>query len=120
MFVYLASPYTAPSAQIMHERYAAAASFVARRLEIEPEHTVYSPIVHYHPIALQHSLPKSFDFWMKHNYNMIDRADELWVLQLQDWEESRGVNAEIQYTEKQNKPIVYWNPLNAKTPEKLA
>jgi nucleoside 2-deoxyribosyltransferase len=103
--IYLAQPYTSPHLEVMHERYEAALAFVAHISR--KNQCIYSPVVHYHPVAVYHDLPRAFDFWRPLNEHMIDLADSLYVLQLEGWRESFGTAAEIAYAKSLGKPVVY-------------
>lgn len=92
-YIYLASPYSDPSPEVMASRYVEACRAAAEILMTG--RTVYSPIVHFHPIAeAVPSLPRGFDFWSPHNIIMLRHADEFTILRLPGWEDSRGVAAE--------------------------
>lgn len=93
--IYLASPYTHPDPAVMQRRFEdarAATAALLSRGEI-----VYSPIVHGHAIAIAHDLPKDWGFWQRHCFAMLERADNLYVLMLDGWEQSRGVRAELDW-----------------------
>jgi hypothetical protein len=96
--IYLASPYSHADPDVMQQRFedvrAATAALLAH------DEIVYSPIVHGHAIATAHDLPATFDFWMRHCYAMLERADSLYVLQIDGWETSRGVRAEMDWWKK--------------------
>jgi hypothetical protein len=80
---------------------------------------VFSPIAHSHPIADAADLdPVDHEFWIAIDRPLMEAAQGLIVCQMQGWEESRGVRAEIDYFQQARKPIVYWNPLSA-VPEEL-
>jgi len=91
--IYLASPYTDPSAVIMDQRYEAAMHCTA--LMLRRRMYVYSPIVHCHELAKRHELPRDFEFWQKYDLHMLDRSSQILVLKLPGWQESRGVTAEL-------------------------
>ena len=88
MFIYVASPYTGAE----QERYEAVMKFVAHHTK--EGQILYSPIVHFHPMACQYDLPRDFPFWKKHIMVMLGEADNLWVLCLNGWQESKGVTYE--------------------------
>lgn len=92
-FIYLASPYTDKSELVMHDRYLKALEVTAhfQRAGI----TVYSPIVHNHDMAKRHSMPKDSEFWEQHNENMLRVALIMYILELEGWEESKGIAKEI-------------------------
>lgn len=66
---------------------------------------IYSPILHCHPMSVAHALPGDYNFWLQYDRNMIDRADEVMVLMLRGWQESKGVAAEIAYAESIGKSV---------------
>jgi hypothetical protein len=104
-FIYLASPYSA-NPEEFHQR----ALDTTARLIAQGE-LIYSPIVHCHPIHLVAGMPKTFDFWMKHNFGMLSKATALWVLTLPGWEKSTGVRAEIEHALQCQIPIRYINEI---------
>lgn len=104
-YLYLASSYTAPTSLVMENRYHAAID--ATHYLLKNKIWVYSPIVHCHPIAIKHDLPKDFDYWMEYNRLMILNSRGLAVLMLDGWQESKGVTAEIEYCGSLGKPIYF-------------
>jgi hypothetical protein len=93
--IYLASPYTDRSNIVMENRYRMA-------LEAAAELTkaglcIYSPIVHFHPMACIYDMPRDFTFWETLSRMMIDCAEGFWVLKLSGWESSIGIAKESEY-----------------------
>ncbi len=70
---------------------------------------VFSPIAHTHPIAA-YDLPGDWAFWRRYDRAMLQRCDELAVLQLDGWEESIGVQAEIAIAKDLNLPVRFITP----------
>lgn len=66
---------------------------------------VYSPIVHCHPIAVNHTLPRGFDYWRQYNQRMIRACDIFVTLQIEGLDLSVGVAGEREYAEQLNKKI---------------
>lgn len=97
-FIYLASPYSDKSRTVRHGRYLQVAETTAELLR-QGLH-VYSPIVHCHELAERHNLPKDFAFWEKYNFAMLEQASALHILELEGWEQSKGVRGEIQFAVK--------------------
>ena len=95
-FAYLASPYSAASRDQEHSRYQAALSATAWLLRQKV--WVYSPIVHCHNITLEHNFPGDAQFWAGYNYAMLAEAEELLVLRISGWENSKGVKEEISWS----------------------
>lgn len=106
--IYLASPYSSPTADVQQQRYEDTMAFVVS--ETLAGHIIYSPILHWHPVALKYSLPGDIDFWRQHAVNMITKADTVWILQLPGWEQSRGVRFEIDVAKGMAIPTHYFLP----------
>ena len=66
---------------------------------------VFSPIMHTHPAKL--SKKPDFSMFEEFDTRMIDVCDEVWVVCLAGWKESKGVMAEIEYALRSRKRIVY-------------
>jgi len=102
--IYLASPYTHPDRDVREIRFRAVCAFAAEMMR-QGRH-VFSPIAHTHPIAA-HGLPGDWAFWESYDRDMIARCDEVAVLCLPGWEESKGVRAEIAIAVDLGLPVRY-------------
>lgn len=100
--IYLASPYSHPDAAVRQQRFESACRAAAEL--IRRGHVVFSPIAHSHSIA-QHGLPVDWRFWEAQDRRLLAACDELWVLTLDGWRESRGVQAEIAIARAAGKPV---------------
>jgi len=105
---YLASPYTSKSFITRMQRYEAACKYAAMLMGQGVQ--VFSPIAHTHPIAEAGKLPRDWKFWATFDEWFISRCDELIVLKLPGWEESKGVQAEIKLAKKYQVPVRYVEP----------
>lgn len=105
MLIYLASPYSHPDEAVRQQRFETVC-FVAANLMREGKH-IFSPIAHTHPIALNGDLPKGFDFWEEFDRKMIAACGELWVVMMDGWEQSKGVQAEIKIAAEMGIPVKY-------------
>lgn len=109
--VYIASPYTDENPGIMHLRAARITQITAKLQRRHGQtHTFISPIVHGHALVTTEegaSIPKSFDYWEAHDFNLLRRCDELWIVMMHKWHESRGVDAELAYAKKLGKPVTW-------------
>ena len=101
--VYLANPYTHKDPDIMQERYEKACEFTAA-LKRNGWY-VFSPIAHSHGPA-QYGLPKDYEYWSGYCELMLPKCDIMMVLKLDGWQESVGVQAEIDLWHKTGKPIL--------------
>jgi hypothetical protein len=94
MLIYLASPYTHAERWGEADRYDKVAR--ATSIMLQRGWHVFSPIVHSHPLATQYGCPQDGDFWMRVDSEYLRRCDELWVLRLPGWKESKGVRRELE------------------------
>jgi len=107
--VYLACPYSHDEARVRLQRFRAV-NVAAATLMAEGVY-VYSPISHTHPIAEAGGLPLGFDFWEGYDRAIISACRALVVLKLDGWEESTGVQSEIEIAGELGIPVEYMEPL---------
>ena len=108
--IYLASPYTHEDRAVEIKRFEQVCK-VAGRLMIDGN-TVFCPIAMGHPIQ-EHSdpsLPRVLDWWMEHDFALLEKCDILAVLMLTGWKESPGVAAEMDFAGEWSTPIIMLNP----------
>ena len=95
MLTYLASNYSDPDSAVRQYRFEQASKAMA---ELMTEgHLVYSPIAMTHHAAVNHGLPYDFHYWERHCIAFLSISSRMVVLQLPGWEESVGVNYEIEW-----------------------
>ena len=101
---YLASPYSHKDWKIKKQRAEAVTKAAVDLLH----QGVYcfAPIAYNEPWE-KFDLPGDWQFWEKFDKAFIDKMDGVIVLQLDGWEQSVGVAAEIQYAKSVNKPVYY-------------
>lgn len=109
MYIYVASPYTHPDPVVMAERAHRAMDYTAG-LIMEGK-WAYSPIVHCHEMAIKFNFPVHHDFWMGFDAAMIAPCKEVHVLQLEGWEQSKGIEHELKFCSLIQKPVImaYYN-----------
>ncbi|MFO0916615.1 MAG: DUF1937 family protein [Pirellulales bacterium] len=105
--IYLASPYSHDSPAVRQQRYEDACQAVVQLLHAG--HAAFSPIVHSHPLV-SYSLPTDWAFWQRVDQEHLRRCDQIIVVMLDGWEESRGVAAEIDIARELGLPIDYVSP----------
>lgn len=105
MKIYLACPYSHSDISVKELRFNAVTK-KAGELMLKG-HIVYSPITASHPIAVMCNLPGEWEYWEKFDRAFISWADEVWVLCLEKWQESRGVQAEITIAKEMKKKIQF-------------
>lgn len=110
--IYVASPYSTydvnNKSAILQERFEEAVDYLASFITTHKDKVFFSPIIHWHYVALKHDLPVDVDFWWKQNQPYLDLFDELWVLAFMEGAYiSKGVAREVQYFRALGKPITY-------------
>ena len=107
--IYLASPYTHVDAAVREER-AKLAAIAAGRLMISTGDCVYSPIAHGHAVYESHQeLPLNWEFWRGQCFPVLDACSSMAVLMLEGYENSVGINAEVDYIKGQGKEVIYYS-----------
>lgn len=72
---------------------------------------VYSPIVHTHPIAIEANInPYDLNIWLPFDEAMMDAAGSLVIAMMLGWDESKGIEHEIDFFRKREKPIYMMDP----------
>lgn len=102
---YLASPYTHPDENVRLHRFEAA-KFAAAKI-LKENIAVFSPIAYSHPIAVSYELPTDWNFWQDQDESMIAALDIFMVLPLEGWQQSVGVQAELEIAKNLSKHVVY-------------
>lgn len=106
--IYLAGPYSHHDHHVRCYRFRALTTFAAELLNAGVN--VYSPITHSHPMTEFVALPHTWDFWQKVDREYIEKCNLLLVLKLDGWEQSIGVQAEIEIAGKLGILVGYVDP----------
>lgn len=104
-YLYIASPYTHDDPRMRQWRYEAVRDFAA--FLTKQRTWSFCPIMHSHDMTLHHQFPHIFEFWHDWNCSMIYPSSGIVVFQIEGWNTSRGVKAEIEYAQEIGRPIVY-------------
>jgi len=105
--IYLATPYSHPDPAVREKRYRLACWATADF--IRDGYTVFSPVVHNHPLVA-HGLETAWVFWEKHDRELMACCDDVVVLTMDGWRESAGMQAEIALAEELGKRVTYIDP----------
>jgi len=100
---YLASPYSHPDKEIVLQRYKEVVAFGAVLLKMG--YALIQPIAMAHVQAVEHQLPTNWEFWKSIDERLISVCRGVIVLMLPGVEDSKGVNAEIEYAKKIGLPV---------------
>lgn len=111
--IYVASPYTSNlagdlKAQAERNRYVKVLDFVAHVMKTSML-PVFSPIVYTHQIATKHQLPGDAEHWLRFNTAFLRQAEVMFVLRIQGWENSKGMEIEMRMANMLGIPIVHFN-----------
>jgi len=101
--IYLGIPYSG-TAKERADRFAIV-NYVAGVL-IDSGNIVMSPISQGHPIAVSHDLPTDWKYWRDVCRSFIDWCDCVYIVTVDGWKESIGVQAEIEYANKSGKEVI--------------
>jgi hypothetical protein len=107
--IYLASPYSArlndgePDRDLMYIRFQDVCRVAAMLMNLG--YVVFSPIAHSVSIAAHLDNHLDAEFWLKQDFPLIHWCDELWMLMLDGWDQSKGMAREQEYAERLCKPI---------------
>jgi len=108
MYKYMASPYTAPTPDLMDKRFdeamRAAAWLLKRNI------WVYSPIVHCHQMAIRYSLPKDHVYWKSYDTAMLLSSSGMLILTIEGWDKSSGIRDEQEVAEHYRYQIQHLRP----------
>ncbi len=103
--IYLASPYTSNDPSILLERFRKVC-VVAGKL-ISEGFYIFSPIAHTHPISVASKLPGDWQYWEGYDRAIIKNCKCLVVLKLEGWEQSKGVQSEINIAKELGLSVEY-------------
>lgn len=112
---YLALPYAHPSADVREARLEAA-RYVTGRM-VDEGRMVMSPLVYLGELAARGVHPPQG--WYAYDLQLLARCDELLLLQLPGWEESRGVMVEIAGAQTKGIPVRCMSLEEAELPEEI-
>jgi hypothetical protein len=101
---YLASPYSHESSAVRERRFEDVAKCAAHFMR--QEYILFCPITHSHPIQ-KHGTPGGWGFWRHVDETAIENCEQLWVLCIEGWKESEGVQDEIKFAKNCFIPIHY-------------
>lgn len=115
---YLAAPFSHPDAEVREYRYRCV---TRAAFEFHKQgRFVYSPLTHNTPLIKLDDKVTGWETWCRFDELMLRKCDELIVLQLEGWKESRGVAAEIKIAEQIGIQIEMLQPSETMLQEALA
>lgn len=105
--IYLATPYSHPSDSVKDVRYHQIEKFTLDR--VKNGYYIFSPILMYHHAHMRNLCAGDAETWRAYNEDFMRKADMMWVLKMEGWKTSKGVQSEIRFWENHcnGKPIAY-------------
>jgi hypothetical protein len=103
--VYLAVPYSHTDSNVKELRFHAANKKGAELMK--QGLMVFSPISHSHPMSIDAELPGDWEFWEQFDRAYLSCCHKLFVLMIDGWKTSTGVQAEIKIALEMGLPIEY-------------
>ena len=101
--IYLACPYTHPDPQKRTDRFNLVTHVAA--VLMQEGHSVFSPITQGHAIC-QYGIDHGFDAWKETDLSIIEHwATDIFLLSIDGFKTSVGVQAELDYAQSLNIPI---------------
>lgn len=101
-FIYLGTPYTHPDLMVQDERYSIALQMTYYFLK--KGYLVYCALAHNNLFNAM-GYTGDWEHWQNHNHQMLIRCNKLLVLELNGWETSQGLKAEIRIAKEHHIPI---------------
>jgi len=106
--IYLALPYMHENKFIMEFR-AMVSDVIAADLMNQGK-MVFAPISMCHHISVKYGLPGHWEFWKEMDEEFIKISGKVLVITLKGWQDSVGVNAEMELAKKYGVPIEFIDP----------
>ena len=104
--VYIASPYSHKDKYIRMTRVIQVDAKAADLME--QGYLVFSPLSHSHGISEHANVdPMDHDFWLRQDLWVLDMCDELHILCLSGWQDSKGIAVEIARAKENGMKIVH-------------
>lgn len=106
--IYLAGPYSDPDPEVIASRmerfYATHARLLARG------DVLVSPLLN-HAVVGRPDVGGDWSYWQRYSETLLARCDELWVVRIDGWDTSKGVQGEIAFAQSRAIPVRYIDPV---------
>ena len=114
--IFISTPYSHPDKLVQIERFETTSQLVATLLN-QGKFPI-SPIVHGHPTT-QYGVRGDWQFWSDYCHEFIKACKMVFVGDLEGWEQSTGVQAEVEYAKSIGKEIYLINHKNGEILKQL-
>jgi hypothetical protein len=103
--IFISSPYSHPDDNIREQNYEKVSQIVAEY--VSNGVIAISPITYGHTLIKFKNMPNDWQFWNNFCLSLLKRCDELWVLKMDGWNNSKGIAEEIEFAIKNNIRVKY-------------
>ena len=104
--IFLAMPYRHSDTEVVERRVRAGRRAAASL--IDSGRSVVSPVVSFHEtIQQEDAVPKDFEYWETMIEEMIVLSERVYVIMMPGYEDSEGVEREIELARKYKRPVSY-------------
>lgn len=104
--IYLASPYSHPDPKVKQQRFEQVCKVAAQLMR--QDRVVFCPIAHTHP--MDKYVPQgenTHGFWLRQDFEFLQLCSDLYIVTLDGWKESKGVQAEMALAKMLHLPISF-------------
>lgn len=101
MLVYLAAPYNSHDLKIIQKRMETIYGVISRFIKDDVH--IVTPLF-MHEVVKRYDIAGDYLFWERYCLNILKRCDKMVVLCLDGWEDSLGVQGEIEFCSSHNIP----------------
>ena len=103
--IYIASPFRTHDEKVEESRVEAAEKYVAALIEMSL--IPFSAVVYAAALIKKHELTSDLGYWKKFLYEFLKSANEVHVLKIAGWEDSEGIDWEIEMARELDISVVY-------------
>jgi hypothetical protein len=103
--IFLSFPYSDPNPLVIRQRVSLAEKIAASM--IKSGMPIISPVLHWHHLLQRFDIPTTYEYWERYCYDMLKMSDILFILMMDGWDNSAGIQGEIRDANKLGIKIMY-------------
>jgi hypothetical protein len=104
--IYIGSPYSHSDVDVRIKRFELVSKFAADL--VSEGYIAISPITYGHTLLDFKDMPTDFEFWNNFCIGLLKKCDYIYVLQIDGYLESKGLQEEIKFAQENNIEIKYF------------
>jgi hypothetical protein len=106
--IYVAAPYFHVDKEVIAYRMEHVYKHMANLTKIG--NVCVSPML-MHPVVERYNIPNDFTYWKDYSLQLLAKCDTLYVIELDGWKESKGVETEIKFARDKQLSIWFVDPV---------